>query len=114
LAQLVVRRVCAACKKPTTLNDEVLSELQLEKEDAKGATFFQGTGCVECSNTGYRGRQGVYEVMTMTPKIRDLVLERASAGEIKKTAIGEGMLTLRRDGLEKLKRGITTVEEILK
>ena len=114
LAQRLVRRVCANCRKPTTLNAEVLSELQLDPKDAEGATFFQNVGCVECSNTGYRGRQGVYEVMTMTPRIRDLVLERASAGEIKKTAIGEGMLTLRRDGLEKLKRGITTVEEILK
>jgi type IV pilus assembly protein PilB len=114
LAQRLVRRVCASCKKPTTLNEEVMSELQLDPKDAEGATFFQGTGCVECSNTGYRGRQGVYEVMTMTSRIRDLVLERASAGEIKKTAIAEGMLTLRRDGLEKLKRGITTVEEILK
>src|SRR5262245_39922583 len=114
LAQRLVRRVCASCKRPVTLNEEVLSELQLDPKDAKGATFVEGAGCVECSNTGYRGRQGVYEVMTMTSKIRDLVLERSSAGEIKKTAIGEGMLTLRRDGLEKLKRGITTVEEILK
>ncbi|HET9328723.1 MAG TPA: type IV-A pilus assembly ATPase PilB [Candidatus Eisenbacteria bacterium] len=114
LAQRLVRRVCPNCRKPTTLNEEVLSELQLDAKDAEGATFFQNVGCVDCSNTGYRGRQGVYEVMTMTPRLRDLVLERASAGEIKKTAIGEGMLTLRRDGLEKLKRGITTVEEILK
>jgi type IV pilus assembly protein PilB len=114
LAQRLVRRVCVSCKRPTTLNEEVLSELQLSPEDAKGATFFEGAGCVECNNTGYRGRQGVYEVMTMTSRIRDLVLERSSAGEIKKTAIEEGMLTLRRDGLEKLKRGITTVEEILK
>jgi type IV pilus assembly protein PilB len=73
-----------------------------------------GEGCVECNGTGYRGRQGVYEVMTMTSRVRDLVLERASAGEIKGVAISEGMLTLRRDGLEKLKRGLTTVEEILK
>ncbi len=114
LAQRLVRRVCASCKRPVTLNAEILSELQLDPKDAEGATFLEGAGCVECSNTGYRGRQGVYEVMTMSSKIRDLVLERSSAGEIKKTAIGEGMLTLRRDGLEKLKRGITTVEEILK
>ena len=114
LAQRLVRRVCAACKAPITLSEEVLNELQLDPKEAAKATFFEGAGCVECSNTGYRGRQGVYEVMNMTPRIRDLVLERASAGEVKKTAIGEGMLTLRRDGLEKLKRGITTVEEILK
>jgi type IV pilus assembly protein PilB len=114
LAQRLVRRACPACKRSVKLSEEVLDELQLEASQAKGATFFEAVGCVECGNTGYRGRQGVYEVMNMSPKVRDLVLERASANEIKKTAIGEGMLTLRRDGLEKLKRGITTVEEILK
>ncbi len=114
LAQRLVRRVCASCKQPIELNDEVLEELQLDRKDAKGATFFEGAGCVDCSNTGYRGRQGVYEVMNMSPKVRDLVLERSSAGEIKKLAIEEGMLTLRRDALEKLKRGLTSVEEVLK
>jgi len=114
LAQRLVRRVCASCKRPITLNEEVLRELQLAPEEAAKATFFEGEGCVDCNNTGYRGRQGVYEVMPFSPRVRDLALERASSGEIKKAAIGEGMLTLRRDGLEKLKRGLTTVEEILK
>ena len=114
LAQRLVRRVCVNCKKPVGLNEEVLKELQLDPAEAAQATFFEGEGCVECNNTRYRGRQGVYEVMTMTPRIRDMVLERASAGAIKKTAISEGMLTLRRDGLEKLKRGLTSAEEILK
>ena len=114
LAQRLVRRVCANCKKPTTLTDEVLSELQLDKAEATGANFMLGDGCVDCNGTGYRGRQGVYEVMTMSPRLRDMVLERSSATDIKRLAISEGMLTLRRDGLEKLKRGLTTVEEILK
>ena len=114
LAQRLVRRVCAQCKQPVTLNAEVLEELQMDPKDAAKATFFVGEGCVECNNTGYRGRQGVYEVMPLSSRLRDLILERASANEIKKTAIGEGMLTLRRDALEKLKRGLTTVEEVLK
>jgi type IV pilus assembly protein PilB len=114
LAQRLVRRVCNACKRPIELNDEVLRELQLDKNEAKKATFVEGAGCVECNNSGYRGRQGVYEVLTLTPQVRDLVLDRASAGEIKKLAIEQGMLTLRRDALEKLKRGITSVEEVLK
>jgi len=114
LAQRLVRRVCAHCKKLITLNDEVLRELQMAPEDAATGTFYLGSGCVDCNNTGYRGRQGVYEVMPLTPKLRELVLERASANEIKKMAIDEGMLTLRRDGLMKLKRGLTTTEEILK
>jgi type IV pilus assembly protein PilB len=114
LAQRLVRRVCSGCKTPLTLSAEVLHELQLTPEQAAGGTFVEGRGCVDCSNTGYRGRQGVYEVMPMTPAIRELVLERASANEIKRLAIEQGMLTLRRDALEKLKRGLTTVEEVLK
>ena len=82
----------SACKRPVELNDEVLRELQLEKTDAKKHTFYEGAGCVECNNSGYRGRQGVYEVLSITPQIRDLVLDRASAGEIKKLAIEQGML----------------------
>jgi type IV pilus assembly protein PilB len=114
LAQRLVRRVCANCKRLITLKDEVLRELQLSPEDAATGTFYLGAGCVDCGNTGYRGRQGVYEVMPLTPRLREMVLERASANEIKKLAIEEGMLTLRRDGLMKLRKGLTTTEEILK
>jgi type IV pilus assembly protein PilB len=114
LAQRLVRRVCNNCKKQITLSEETLRELQLDAKEAAKATFFQGEGCVDCNNTGYRGRQGVYEVMSMSSKLREMVLERTSANEIKKLAITEGMLTLRRDGLEKLKKGLTSVEEILK
>ena len=92
----------------------MLRELQLTPEEAKGATIMTGEGCVDCNNTGYKGRQAVFEVMPMLPRIKDLVLERAPASEVKRAAIEEGMLTLRRDALEKMKRGITTAEEVLK
>jgi len=114
LAQRLVRKVCLQCRKQIKLSEEVLNELQLDPKEAAKATFFEGEGCIECNNTGYRGRAGVYEVMPMSSKLRELVLERSSAGEIKKLAIEEGMLTLRRDALEKLKRGITSTEEVLK
>jgi type IV pilus assembly protein PilB len=114
LAQRLVRRACVPCKRPVELDPEILRELQLDAQEAASATFAEGAGCVDCSNTGYRGRQGIYYVMAMTPKIRDLTLDRASAAEIKRAAIADGMLTLRRDGLEKLKRGLTTPQEILK
>jgi type IV pilus assembly protein PilB len=114
LAQRLVRRVCVACKRKIEVNSEILRELQLSPQEAAKAQLSDGKGCVECNNTGYRGRQGVYEVMPMSPRLRDLLLERASAAEVKTTAIEEGMLTLRRDALEKLKRGITTAEEVLK
>ena len=114
LAQRLVRKVCVHCKQQVQLTDEVLEELQLEKNDMAGATIMEGAGCVDCNNSGHRGRAGVYEVMTITPQLRDLILQRASAIEIKRAAIGSGMLTLRRDALMKLKRGITSVEEVLK
>ena len=114
LAQRLVRKVCNACKHPAQLTDEVLDELQLDRKELEGATVMEGAGCVECGNTGTRGRAGVYEVMTITPALRELILQRASAIEIKRTAIQGGMLTLRRDALQKLKRGITSVEEVLK
>jgi len=114
VAQRLVRRICTNCKRPFELDEEIMRELQMAPTDAKGTQLSEGVGCVDCSSTGYRGRQGIYEVMAMSPRIRDLTLDRAPASEIKKAAIVDGMLTLRRDGLEKLKRGITTAEEILK
>jgi type IV pilus assembly protein PilB len=114
LAQRLVRRICNQCKRPAQLNEEVLRELQWSAAEAATGKVSDGEGCVDCNNTGYRGRQGVYEVMPMTPRVRELVLERCPASEIKKAAIEDGMLTLRRDGLEKLRRGLTSVEEILK
>jgi type IV pilus assembly protein PilB len=114
VAQRLVRKICVACKRPVTLNEEVIRELQWTVEEAANSKVSDGEGCVECNNTGYKGRQGVYEVMPMGGRVRDLVLERVPASEIKRAAIRDGMLTLRRDGLEKLRRGMTSVEEILK
>jgi type IV pilus assembly protein PilB len=114
LAQRLVRRVCAECAKPLELPPEVLRELQMDSADLKHARISRGEGCIDCNTTGYRGRQGIYEVMPMSARLRDLTLDRASADQIKRLAVEEGMLTLRRDALEKLKRGITTPEEVLK
>ncbi|HEU4725150.1 MAG TPA: type IV-A pilus assembly ATPase PilB [Candidatus Eisenbacteria bacterium] len=114
MAQRLLRKVCASCKSDIRLHPEVLRELGISDEEAKGASFKEGKGCVDCNNTGYKGRCGVYEVMPMSAKIRDLVLDRASVSAIKKQAVEEGMLTLRADGLTKLKNGITSAEEVLK
>jgi len=114
LAQRLVRRICSQCKTEMELHPEVLRELGLDTEEAKETTFYEGTGCVECNNTGYKGRQGIFEVMPVSPTIRDLILDRAPTSEIAKQACEEGMLTLRQDALLKLKKGITTAEEVLK
>jgi type IV pilus assembly protein PilB len=114
MAQRLLRRVCGSCKTDIRLHPEVLRELGISDEDAKNSSFKEGKGCVDCSNTGYKGRLGVYEVMPITAKIRDLILDRASVSAMKKQAMADGMLTLRMDGLVKLKNGITTAEEVLK
>jgi type IV pilus assembly protein PilB len=114
MAQRLLRKVCNSCKTDVKLHPEVLRELGLSDDEAKKEHFKEGKGCVDCNNTGYKGRMGVYEVMPMSPKIRDLILDRASVSDIKKQAVGEGMLTLRADGLLKLKKGMTTAEEVLK
>ncbi|HSQ59234.1 MAG TPA: type IV-A pilus assembly ATPase PilB [Acidobacteriota bacterium] len=114
MAQRLLRKICAACKSDVRLHPEVLRELGIADEDAKNSSFKEGKGCVECNNTGYKGRVGVYEVMPVTAKIRDQILDRSSVAAIKKQAVAEGMLTLRADGLLKLKNGVTTAEEVLK
>ena len=114
LAQRLVRRVCKACQRKVDLPSEVLRELQMSPEDARTGTTTDGRGCLECNGTGYHGRHGVYEVMAVSQRVRELVLERAPSSDIKRLAIDEGMLTLRRDSLEKLKRGITSAAEVLK
>jgi type IV pilus assembly protein PilB len=79
-----------------------------------GTSVYKGKGCDQCHGSGYSGRQGLYEVMPITPEIRELILDRAPTTEIRKMAIKQGMLTLREDGIIKVAKGITTVEEVLR
>jgi type IV pilus assembly protein PilB len=114
LAQRLVRKVCQKCKAPVEVHIEALRELGIPSEDAKNVTFYKGRGCPSCNNTGYSGRQGLYEVMPVSPALRKMILDRASVEEVKRQAMAEGMLTLRQDALAKLKAGATTVEEVLR
>ena len=114
MAQRLLRKICNSCKSDLKLHPEVLRELGLSDEAARNESFKEGKGCVDCNNTGYKGRVGVYEVMPMSPRIRDQILDRSSVAAIKKQAVTEGMFTLRADALIKLKKGITTAEEVLK
>jgi type IV pilus assembly protein PilB len=113
-AQRLVRRICRNCIQETTYPDDVLEAAGIPPEKAKTMTFYKGAGCDACGGSGYRGRQGLYEVMPMSPTLRRMVLQGKSAAEIKEQAIAEGMLTLRMDGLIKVEKGITTLEEVLK
>jgi len=110
MAQRLVRRICKNCKEELSLSDEVLKDVGLEP----GSPVFHGKGCDKCGGTGYAGRQGLYEVMLITPEMRELILDRASTTEIRHLARRQGMLTLREDGLIKVRKGVTTIEEVLR
>jgi type IV pilus assembly protein PilB len=107
VAQRLARALCTHCKRPIELPPEVAAEHGLG-----GATPHEAVGCVRCGGTGYRGRLGIYEVMPITEEIRALVLQRRSAGEITAVAMRQGMRRLREDGIEKVKRGLTSMTEV--
>ena len=113
IAQRLVRRLCEKCKAPSVIHSEVLRELGI-MENPDELVLMEAKGCPVCNDTGYKGRVGVYEVMEISPTLREMIVDRASNVEIKAQAIKEGMLTLRMDGLEKFKRGLTSLEEILR
>ena len=117
VAQRLVRRVCKACKAPATYREEELRSLLhpgTTLEAVKALPFQKGRGCETCSGTGYRGRAGLYEVMSMSLELRRMVLRGASVAEIRDRAVEEGTLTLRMDGIKKIEKGVTTLEEVVK
>jgi type IV pilus assembly protein PilB len=112
LAQRLVRVVCPKCKSPYTPSEATLEAAGITPEMAANASFMKGKGCSHCSKTGYRGRLGVYELMMMTPRIRELSFQGASTQEIRRAAVSQGMNTLYQDGIRKVLKGITTIEEV--
>jgi type IV pilus assembly protein PilB len=113
-AQRLVRRICKNCTEPDPTPPPALMQAGFSAEDAKKVVPNRGKGCEKCNNTGYKGRVGLYEVMEITEEIRELVLVGASALELRRKAVEEGMLTLRNSGLRKVKEGVTTIEEIVR
>lgn len=113
-AQRLVRRICNNCKAEHTIEDEVLEAARIPEEQLKQLTFYHGEGCEGCDASGYKGRQGLYEVMPMSHTLRAMIMQGDSADAMKRRAVEEGMLTLRQDGLLKAGRGVTTLEEVLK
>ena len=124
VAQRLCRRICENCKQTQNLVPEVLAEIQKEiknmpvqeqrKLKSKKLTFYKGKGCPLCNQIGYKGRVGIFEVLSVTPAIKDLVLKRASGDEIGRKAIKEGMSTLKQDGIKKAIEGLTTIEEVFR
>ncbi len=114
LAQRLARKICADCRQPIEPNVKALTDLGMRPEIAQGLKLFKGAGCRTCSNTGYKGRIALYEVMPFYDSLKELVLQGASTAEVKAEAIRQGMKTLRMAGIQKLAEGVTTVEEVLR
>jgi type IV pilus assembly protein PilB len=113
-AQRLVRRICSECKEQIQMPTQALADVGYSVEEAPQVRLFKGRGCTTCNNTGYRGRVGLYEVMEISEEIRELILSGASAMELRRTSLEEGMISLRQSGLCKIKEGVTTVEEVVR
>ena len=114
LAQRLGRRICQNCKEEEAIPEPALIKIGFSEEEAKTAKVYKGKGCPTCNNTGYKGRVGFFEIMLITEELKELILEGGSTEEIKNGAVRDGMSTLRRSGLNKIKEGVTSVEEVLR
>jgi type II secretory ATPase GspE/PulE/Tfp pilus assembly ATPase PilB-like protein len=114
VAQRLVRRLCPACKRPRKVDTAFLETAGFPMDRLNEGTIYEPAGCEECRGTGFRGRTGVYELIVINDSLRPLIVARASANEIKATALREGMHTLRDDGWNKVLAGVTTIEEVLR
>src|SRR5579872_7132337 len=113
-AQRLVRRVCVNCKEELEVPEQALIDSGYTPDEVKTTKIYHGKGCNTCNKGGYKGRTGLYEVMEINDDLRELILVGASALELKKKAIEQGMITLRRSGLIKVAAGLTTMEEVLR
>ena len=114
VAQRLVRRICKDCKSETTYSADELKVLGTTVKEWEGVTFYKGKGCETCAGSGYKGRAGLYEVMAFSQELRRMILRGASTNELQQQAVKDGMLTLRMDGIVKIKKGVTTLEEVVK
>ncbi|HXG91811.1 MAG TPA: type IV-A pilus assembly ATPase PilB [Blastocatellia bacterium] len=113
-AQRLIRRICKECKTEIHTPEEALIDIGFSASEVRDLKTYKGAGCAACNGTGYKGRVGLYEVMEITDELRELILVGASGLELRRKAIEEGMLTLRQSGLEKIRQGMTTIEEVVR
>ena len=112
-AQRLMRRICSHCKEPVTYPDRMYQDLGLEPGCFDAVTLYRGRGCERCKNSGYAGRMAIIEAMTVSDEIRKLIIARASTREMGKVAMGQGMRTLRMVALDRVREGISTLEQVL-
>ena len=113
-AQRLIRRICGNCKEEHQVPPTAIVEVGFSSAEAADIKTFKGRGCEKCNGTGYKGRIGLYEVMEITEELRELILIGASALELRRKAIEDGMVTLRGSGLQKIREGVTTIEEVVR
>jgi type IV pilus assembly protein PilB len=114
LAQRLVRVVCEHCKRPVTYDADYLAESGLNPDDWRGITFYEGSGCFECGGTGYHGRTAIHELLDLTEDIRQMILDKRPAMEVKRAARQNGMTFLRDSALDKVREGVSTLREVNK
>ncbi|MDH3254685.1 MAG: type IV-A pilus assembly ATPase PilB [Acidobacteriota bacterium] len=114
VAQRLVRRICSNCKEPYEVPPQALHNIGFSKDEVKSLQMFRGRGCDTCSGTGYKGRVGLYEVMDIEEDIKELILSGGSAYELREKSIENGMLTLRHSGLQKIRDGVTSIDEVMR
>jgi general secretion pathway protein E len=114
LAQRLVRIICPHCKAEMRPDTRLIDSLQLEAHETEGVRFYEGRGCDACRNTGFRGRTGIFEFIAIDDDLRKLINQRASTDQIRALALTKGFATLRRDGWQKVRQGITTVSEVIR
>jgi type IV pilus assembly protein PilB len=113
-AQRLIRRICANCKEESSVPTPAIVEVGFSASEAGEIKTFKGRGCEKCNGTGYKGRIGLYEVMEISEELRELILVGASALDLRRKAIEDGMVTLRGSGLQKIREGVTTIEEVVR
>ena len=114
LAQRLVRMICKECRSEFEPSDDLLMELQLPIQQARKYKFYYGKGCPRCNNGGYKGRTGIYELMTIDDDIRDMISNNSSVDEMRNLARGQGMTTLRESGLKLIFDGVSTIDEVVR
>jgi type II secretory ATPase GspE/PulE/Tfp pilus assembly ATPase PilB-like protein len=108
-----MRRICSHCKEPVTYPAKMFSDLNIDSSIMDGVTLYRGRGCERCKNSGYSGRLAIIEAMSITDEVRKLIIARANSRELGKTAIGQGMRTLRMVALDRVRDGASTLEQVL-
>ena len=114
LAQRLIRRVCPTCRESYEPTDADLNKIGIQRSNLEKGIIYRARGCKECLNTGYKGREGIYELMSVDDDIRQMILEKTSSAELKKAAKARGMLSLREDGARKVAEGLTTIAEVMR